>query len=234
MRDFSADHGWLSINTATLRGAGSLEAIIEACARHGIRAISPWRDQVAAIGLERTAALVREHGLALSGYCRGGMFPAIDAVGRQAALDDNRRALDEAKTLDAAASCSSSAPFRRLAGAALTGTSPGARRQVQDAFGDAQYARDVGMPLAIEPLHRCTRPTAPASTRSSTRSISAMRRSGARGASASPSTSIRLVGSEARGADRPRRQGPAARVPRLRLAGEDPRPAEDRGMMATA
>ena len=60
MRDFSADHRWLSINTATLRGAGTLDTIIEACARHGIRAISPWRDQVAAIGLERTAELVRD------------------------------------------------------------------------------------------------------------------------------------------------------------------------------
>ena len=102
MRDFSADHRWLSINTATLRGAGKLDAIIEACARHGIRAISPWRDQVAGIGLERTAELVRGHGLALSGYCRGGMFPAADAGGLQAAHDDNRRAVDEAAELDAA------------------------------------------------------------------------------------------------------------------------------------
>src|SRR5690349_6388090 len=102
MRDFSANHRWLSINTATLRGAGKLDTIIEACARHGIRAISPWRDQVAAIGLERIADLVRTHDLSLSGYCRGGMFPAIDAAGRRAALDDNRRAVDEANTLDAA------------------------------------------------------------------------------------------------------------------------------------
>jgi hypothetical protein len=43
MRDFSADHRWLSINTATLRGAGTLDKAIDACARHDVRAISPWR-----------------------------------------------------------------------------------------------------------------------------------------------------------------------------------------------
>ena len=102
MRDFSADHRWLSINTATLRGAGTLDKIIDACARHEIRAIAPWRDQVAAIGMEWTARLIREHRLELSGYCRGGMFPALDAAGRHAALHDNRRAVDEAKQLGAA------------------------------------------------------------------------------------------------------------------------------------
>ena len=41
MRDFSVDHRWLSLNTATVRKQGDLAAIIEACARHGIRAIDP-------------------------------------------------------------------------------------------------------------------------------------------------------------------------------------------------
>jgi sugar phosphate isomerase/epimerase len=155
MRDFSADHRWLSINTATLRGAGKLDTIIDACARHGIRAISPWRDQVAAIGLERTAELVRSHGLALSGYCRGGMFPATDAAGRRAALDDNRRAVDEAKTL--AAACLVlvvGALPGALAGTALTKDIAGARAQVKDGIAATlEYARSVAMPLAIEPLH---------------------------------------------------------------------------------
>ena len=102
MRDFSADHRWLSINTATVRAQWPLDRIVDECARRGIRAISPWRDQVAAIGLDRTAERVRATGMQLSGYCRGGMFPASTAEGRRAALDDNRRAVDEAKTLDAA------------------------------------------------------------------------------------------------------------------------------------
>ena len=55
MRDFSGDHRWLSLNTATVRKQGDLAEIIEACARHGIRAIDPWRDQVATTGLDRAA-----------------------------------------------------------------------------------------------------------------------------------------------------------------------------------
>jgi sugar phosphate isomerase/epimerase len=100
MRDFSQDHRWLSLNTATVRrqrGADQpLADILEACAQHNIRAISPWRDQVAAAGLKTISSLVRSYGLELSGYCRGGMFPAADSAGLQAARDDNRRAVDEA------------------------------------------------------------------------------------------------------------------------------------------
>jgi len=155
MRDFSADHRWLSINTATLRGAGTLHAIIEACARHEIRAIAPWRDQVAAIGIERAARLIREHRLELSGYCRGGMFPALDAAGRRAALEDNRRAIDEAKQLDAACLVLvvGSLPGA-LAGAPASKDLFAARSEVRDGIAATlEYARGVGMPLAIEPLH---------------------------------------------------------------------------------
>ena len=73
MRDFSTDQRWLSINTATVRAQWPLDRIVDECARRGIRAISPWRDQVAAVGLDKIAKAVRDHGLELSGYCRGGM-----------------------------------------------------------------------------------------------------------------------------------------------------------------
>src|SRR2546429_9508354 len=98
MRDFSADHRWLSLNTATVRKQGDLAHIIEACARHGIRAIDPWRDQVASVGLDRSARAVRDAGLELSGYCRGGMF-VTDATHPIEGRDDNRRVIDEAKVL---------------------------------------------------------------------------------------------------------------------------------------
>jgi sugar phosphate isomerase/epimerase len=159
MRDFSRDHDWLSINTATIRkqrGAEvPLDRLIDQCAEHGIRAISPWRDQVAAVGLDRIAKQLRAHGIGLSGYCRGGFYPAPDAAGLKAALEDNRRAIDEAKTLDA--------PCLVLVVGALPGALEGkvhykdiarARAEVRDGIAASlEYARGVGMPLAIEPLH---------------------------------------------------------------------------------
>ena len=155
MRDFSADHRWLSINTATVRAQWPLDRIIDECAQRGIRAISPWRDQVAAVGLDRIAQRVRSTGLELSGYCRGGMFPASTAAGRKIALDDNRQAVDEARRLNAACLV--------LVVGSLPGALQGrvenkdlaaARNDVRDGIAETLvYARSAGMPLAIEPLH---------------------------------------------------------------------------------
>ncbi|MGB5902613.1 MAG: sugar phosphate isomerase/epimerase family protein [Xanthobacteraceae bacterium] len=155
MRDFSGDHRWLSLNTATVRKQGDLTQIIDACARHGVRAIDPWRDQVAAIGLDRAVRIVRDAGLDLSGYCRGGMFVADDAH-RQAARDDNRRAVDEAKALGA--SCLvlvvGGLPQYSRPGSVASRDIIAARAQVDDGIAELlDYARQVGMPLAIEPLH---------------------------------------------------------------------------------
>ena len=45
----------LALNAATVRKQWDLAQIIEGCARHGIRGISPWRDQVAHMGLEEVS-----------------------------------------------------------------------------------------------------------------------------------------------------------------------------------
>jgi sugar phosphate isomerase/epimerase len=159
VRDFSKDHRWLSINTATVRKSRGTELplpeILDACARRGIRAVSPWRDQVAAAGLAQVSQQVRSLGLELSGYCRGGMFPAAEAAGLKAARDDNRRAIDEAVELRAACLV--------LVVGGLPGALQGkaahkdialARSQVRDGIAEMlAYARQARMPLAIEPLH---------------------------------------------------------------------------------
>ena len=155
MRDFSLNHELLSINTATVRKQWPLDRIIEECARRDIRANSPWRDQVAAVGIGKIEQALRATGIQLSGYCRGGFFPAVDAAGLRAALDDNRRAIDEARQLEA--------PCLVLVVGSLPGALTGspayhdiarARNEVRDGIAASlEYARQVGMPLAIEPLH---------------------------------------------------------------------------------
>ncbi len=159
MRDFSNNHEWLSINTATVRKSRGqdlpLTDIIEACVNRGIKAISPWRDQVAAVGLDTVSKLVKTHGLKLSGYCRGGMFPAATAEGIQAADADNRQAVDEA--------CELNAPCLVLVVGALPGALAGqaAHKNIQQSRDQVfegiekllTYAKSCNMPLAIEPLH---------------------------------------------------------------------------------
>src|SRR5215207_7972842 len=155
MRDLSVDHALLSLNTATVRKQGDLIAIVEACARRGVRAISPWRDQVAAIGLARAVRAVKDAGLALSGYCRGGMFPA-DGAHRPEERDDNRRAVDEAAALGSPCLVlvAGGLPQFSRPGSAPSKDIAGARAQVEEAI-DAllPHANASGVDLALEPLH---------------------------------------------------------------------------------
>ena len=91
----------LSMNLATLRNGSSFGEMVDDCLRHGVTAISPWRDQVAAVGLKEAARIVETNRLRVTGLCRGGMFPAETPAGRQANIDDNLKAIDEAAALHA-------------------------------------------------------------------------------------------------------------------------------------
>src|SRR5204862_7644554 len=73
----------------------------EACPKHGITAIAPWRDHIQATGLDEAARIIKSNGVKVTGYCRGGLFPAADAAGRQAAIDDNKTMIDEAAAIGA-------------------------------------------------------------------------------------------------------------------------------------
>ncbi len=155
MRDFSADQRWLSINTATVRAQGDLLAIVESCKRHGIRGLSPWRDQVAAVGLKHAASAIRAGAFELSGYCRGG-FLTSDRAHHREAMDDNYRAVDEAAELEAACLVLvvGSLPQFSRPGSAASKDLDAARQQMEENVALLlDYARKARVPLAIEPLH---------------------------------------------------------------------------------
>lgn len=154
MRDFTSDTHWLSINTATLP-QWSLDQLIRECANNGIRAVAPWRDKVRSLGIGKVATLLSETGVQLSGYCRGGMFTGATAAERRAAREDNRRCVDEAKALNAPCL------ILVVGGLQVSASDPAACRDlgmarslVYDGIADLlEYAQEIGMPVAIEPLH---------------------------------------------------------------------------------
>ena len=137
------DAAKLSLNTATVRKQWNLAQMIDGCARHGIRGISPWRDQVAQMGLTQASKSIRANGLTVTGLCRGGFFTAKDWK------DDNLRAIEEAHALGA--QC-----LVLVVGGLPAGSKDlsAARSQVKDGIAAIlPEARKAGMPLAIEPLH---------------------------------------------------------------------------------
>jgi sugar phosphate isomerase/epimerase len=139
----------LSINTATVKEQFDLKGVAEACASLGIPGLAPWRDQIASVGLAEAARIVKGCGLRVSGVIRGGLFTAPDQAGRQAAIDDNRRAIDEAAALDA--DC-----LVLIAGGLPKGSKDmaAARRMVAEGLAAVlPHARACNVPLAIEPLH---------------------------------------------------------------------------------
>jgi sugar phosphate isomerase/epimerase len=133
----------LSLNTATVRKQWKLPQMIEGCGRHGIRGISPWRDQVAEMGLKNAVSSIKAQGLTVTGLCRGGFFTAKDWK------DDNLRAIEEAHALGA--QC-----LVLVVGGLPAGSKDliSARNRVKEGIAAIlPDARKAGVPLAIEPLH---------------------------------------------------------------------------------
>ena len=137
-----------SINQMTVKQL-SMPELVDACLALGVPGVGLWREPVQSYGVEATAKLVRDAGLAVTTLCRGGFFTAIDPAERAAALDDNRRAIDEAATLGTEV-------LVLVSGGLPAGSTDlhGARERIADALAElGPYAEQHGVRLAIEPLH---------------------------------------------------------------------------------
>ncbi len=137
----------LALNQATVKYA-DLETAVRVTVNAGISAIGTWREPVQAYGVTESARLIRDAGLRVSSHCRAGFFTAPSDTLQQA-RDDNRRAIDEAAELGAAT-------LVLVAGGLPEGSRDliGARSQVADELELlVPFAVDVGVQLALEPLH---------------------------------------------------------------------------------
>ncbi|MDQ7993966.1 MAG: sugar phosphate isomerase/epimerase family protein [Propionicimonas sp.] len=145
----------LSINQATIRHA-DLATALAVTADAGVQAIGLWREPVNEVGLDVAAAMLADSGLRFSTHCRGGFFTLPEGPARRAAIDDNRRAIEETATLAAAGADGSHAVLVLVAGGLPDGSRDlaGARSRVHDALAElAPEAAAAGVTLAIEPLH---------------------------------------------------------------------------------
>ncbi|WP_433431174.1 sugar phosphate isomerase/epimerase family protein [Nonomuraea sp. CA-141351] len=155
----------LALNQWTTRRWSVAEAV-DGCVRHGLEAVGLWREKVAEQGLAESVKLVREAGLRVSSLCRGGFLTAGGLPGEEGrrafaqALDDNRRAIDEAAELSAAClvmvvgGLPGVKPGEPLPAGGFSRDVAGARERVAEALAElAPYAGERGVKLALEPLH---------------------------------------------------------------------------------
>ena len=160
MRDFSSD---TRCSRSTARRSQAVDAASswsKAARAHGITAIAPWRDRSSRPSASTKAGkLIRDARPRRDRLCRGGMFPAADEAGRRAALDDNRRAVDEAAGSARRAWCWSPAACRRARSDLAGRARAGARRHRRAA---AACARRRQCRSPSSRCIRCTPPTAPA------------------------------------------------------------------------
>ncbi|MCE0764159.1 sugar phosphate isomerase/epimerase [Pseudonocardia kujensis] len=148
----TAAHPRLSLNQATIRHA-DLATALQVTEGAGIGAIGLWREPVAAVGLSKAAALMAGSGLRLSSLCRGGFVTGRE---NRAALDENKRAIDETAVLAAAGAPGSAPVLVLVAGGLPDGDRDliGARSRVREAVGAlVDHAAGAGVVLAIEPMH---------------------------------------------------------------------------------
>jgi sugar phosphate isomerase/epimerase len=136
----------LCIHTITTKPWGIEEAAKNYSA-NGVKGITVWRDALTGRNIKQTGDMLRQQGLSAVSLCRGGFFPSKEPSGRQAAIDDNRKAIEEAFELGTRL-------IVLVCGADPAQSLEDSRKQIHDGIAAIlPYAEAANIRLAIEPLH---------------------------------------------------------------------------------
>ncbi len=140
------DLSQLCVHTITTK-PWSIETAAKNFSGAGVKGITVWRDALAGRNIKQTGQLIRDYDLSIVSLCRGGFFPFADLQKRKAAIDDNKKAIDEAEVLGA--------PMIVLVcGADPTQSLEDSRKQIQEGILEIlPQAKAANIKLAIEPLH---------------------------------------------------------------------------------
>ena len=136
----------LCIHTITTK-PWNIEEAATKFAASGVKGITVWRDALQGRNIKQTGQMLRNNGLSIVSLCRGGFFPNKDIAKRKIALDDNRKAIEEAFELGTKL-------IVLVCGADPAQPLEDSRKQIQDGIASIiPEAAAAGVQLAIEPLH---------------------------------------------------------------------------------
>lgn len=136
----------LCVHTMTTKPWGIKECVMN-YSKAGIHGITVWRNVLEKKNLTEVKSLLDNYNMEVVSLCRGGFFPSVDAAKREAAIQDNLLAIEQASAVGA--------PLIVLVCGADGGQSLQKSRE-QIAEGIMRIlpaAQSAGVKLAIEPLH---------------------------------------------------------------------------------
>ncbi len=113
----------------------------------GVKGITVWRDALEGRNIKQTGKMLRDHDLTIVSLCRGGFFPDRDLHKRENAIDENRKAIEEAADLG-------TSMLVLVCGADPSQSLKESRKQIRDGIASIiPHASAAGVKLTIEPLH---------------------------------------------------------------------------------
>lgn len=136
----------LCVHTITTKPLSLDQCLVE-FPKRGVGGITIWRQALEGRDLATVKRQTADSGMDVVSLCRGGFFPSATAAGRQAAVDDNLLAIEQAHAIGA--------PLIVLVCGAVPGQSlVESRKQIADGIAAVlPAAEQAGVKLAIEPLH---------------------------------------------------------------------------------